>query len=94
MMFSFSPDLAHKKDNANDGTHETRTFEALAIGNPVLKKGDVIIDVAQDKRYVIGVSSVVAEVRRIACLQKVGIDESPLSDPVYRIGNEDEDEEE
>lgn len=94
MMFSFSPDLAHKKDNSNDGTHETRTFEALAIGNPVLKKGDVIIDVARDKRYVIGVSSVVAEVRRVACLQKVGVDEAPLSDPVYRIGNEDEDEEE
>lgn len=92
MMLSFSPDVAHHKDNATDGTHEKRTFEALAIGNPVLKKGDVIVDTARDKRYVIGVASVVSEVRRVACLQKVGFDEAPLSDPIYRIGQEDEDD--
>lgn len=86
MMLSFSPDVAHSKVNSNDGTHETRTFEALAIGNPVLKKGDVVIDRAQDKRYVVGVSSIVAEVRRVACLQKLGFDEAPLSDSIYRIG--------
>lgn len=89
MMLSFSPDVAHHKDNATDSTHEKKTFEALAIGNPILKKGDVIVDRARDKRYVIGIASVVAEVRRIACLQKVGCEEAPLSDPVYRIGQED-----
>lgn len=93
MMLSFSPDTAHYKANSNDGTHETRTFEALAIGNPVLKKGDVVIDVGQDKRYVVGVASVVSEVRRVACLQRIGFDEAPLSDSIYRIG-EDCDEEE
>ena len=92
MMLSFSPDVSHVKQNSNDGTHETRTFEAIAIGNPVLKKGDVIIDKAQDKRYVVGVASVVSEVRRVACLQKIGFDEAPLNDPVYRIGQEDDDE--
>ena len=86
MMMSFSPDAAHHKDASNDGTHETRSFEAMAIGSPILKKGDVIVDVAQDKRYVIGTASVVAEVRRIPCLQQLGIEESPLSDSVYRIG--------
>lgn len=86
MLLSFSTDAAHHKDNSNDGTHETRTFEALAIGNPVLKHGDVIIDVNQDKRYVIGSTSVISEVRRIPCLQRIGFDEAPLSDCVYRIG--------
>ena len=94
MMLSFSPDTSHVKVNSNDGTHETRTFEAMAIGNPILKKGDVIIDTRQDKRYVIGVASVVAEVRRIPCLQRIGFDEAPLSDSIYRIGQEDEDEQE
>ena len=93
MMLSFSPDTAHTKHNSNDGTHETRTFEALAIGNPVLKKGDVVIDPRQDKRYVIGVASVVSEVRRVACLQRIGFDEAPLSDSIYRIGNEEYDDE-
>lgn len=86
MMLSFSTDQAHHKDNSQDGTHETRTFEALAIGNPVLKKGDVVVGVHQDKRYVIGASSIVSEVRRVACLQRLAFDEAPLSDPVYRIG--------
>ena len=94
MMLSFSTDAAHSKVNSNDGTHETRTFEALAIGNPVLKKGDVVVDVGQDKRYVVGVASVVSEVRRIACLQRIGFDEAPLNDPIYRIGNYDAEDEE
>ena len=92
MMFSFSPDVAHHKDNSTDGTHEKRTFEAIAVGNPILKKGDVIVDVARDKRYVIGVASVVSKVRRVACLQKVGLNEAPLSDPIYRIGLENIDD--
>jgi len=89
MMLSFSTDASHTKTNSNDGTHETRTFEALAIGNPVLKKGDVVIDRTQDKRYVVGVASVVSEVRRVACLQRLGFDEAPLSDSIYRIGEPD-----
>ena len=98
MMLSFSTDAAHRKDNSNDGTHESRAFEAIAIGNPVLKKGDVIIDVHQDKRYVIGVASIISEVRRVPCLQNVSFEEAPVSDPVYKIGlpvnidEEDDDE--
>lgn len=86
MMLSFSPDVAHHKTSSNDGTHETRTFEAMAIGNPVLKHGDVVIDTHQDKRYVVGTASVVSEVRRIPCLQNLAFDESAVSDSVYRIG--------
>jgi hypothetical protein len=91
MVMSFSTDVAHSNDNSTDGTHETKMFEALAIGNPVLKKGDVVVDVSQDKRYVVGTASVVSEVRRIACLQKVGFDEAPLSDPIYRLGKDGDD---
>jgi hypothetical protein len=92
MMMSFSTDMAHHKESSQDGTHETRTFEAMAIGNPVLKKGDVVVDTRQDKRYVVGVASVVSEVRRVACLQKLAFDESALSDSVYRIGNPPEED--
>ena len=94
IMLSFSVDAAHTMSNSNDGTHETKTFEAIAIGNPVMKKGDVIVDTSSDKRYVVGVASVISEVRRVPCLQKVGFDEAPLSDSVYRIGNRDDDEDE
>lgn len=94
MMMSFSTDAAHHKSSSNEGTHESRTFEAMVIGNPVLKHGDVVIDRAQDKRYVIGTVSVVSEVRRIACLQQVGFDEAPLSDSAYRIGCPEEEDEE
>lgn len=88
MAVSFSPDAAHSKSNSNDGTHETRTFEAMAVGSPLLKHGDVLVDTARDKRYVIGVAGILSEVRRIPCLQRIGFDEAPLSDPVYRIGEE------
>lgn len=94
MMLSFSPDVAHRKSGSNDGTHETRTFEAMAIGNPVLKHGDVVIDVRQDKRYVVGTASVVSEVRRIPCLQNLVFDEAPLSDVIYKIGLPEEEPDE
>jgi len=86
MMMSFSADAAHREARTNDGTREERVFEALAIGNPVLKMGDVVIDRAQDKRYVIASVSVTSEVRRIPCLQNVSFSEAPLSDAAYRIG--------
>ena len=85
MMLSFSPDVQHNKVNSNDGTHEMKSFEALTIGSPVLKKGDVFIDRRQDKRYVVGMVSIVSEVRRIPCLQKIGFDEAPISDPIYKL---------
>ena len=88
MAMSFSTDAAHRKDNSVDGTHETKMFEALAVGNPVLKQGDVIIDATSDKRYVIGVASVVSEVRRIACLQRLAFEEAAPSDPVYGLSKE------
>lgn len=94
MMLSFSVDSAHHKTNSNDGTHETRMFEALAIGNPVLKHGDVIVDIKQDKRYVIGTAAIISEVRRIPCLQNLAFEEASVSDSVYKIGipvDEDED---
>lgn len=86
MMLSFSPDVAHHKASSNAGTQETRMFEALAIGNPVLKHGDVIVDTRQDKRYIIGTARMTAEVRRIPCLQNLAFEEAPVSDVVYRIG--------
>ena len=88
-MISFGADSSHSIHNSNDGTHESKVFEALAIGNPVVKKGDVIVDVAQDKRYDVGISSIVSEVRRVPCLQRLGFEEAPLSDPIYRIGADD-----
>ena len=94
MMLSFSTDSAHHKASSNDGTHETRTFQAMAIGNPVLKHGDVVIDTRQDKRYVVGVASVSAEVRRIPCLQSLTFNEAAVSDSVYKIGIPEEDDEE
>lgn len=92
MLMSFSTDAAHSMDNSNDGTHETRMFEATVVGNPVIKKGDVVVDTRQDKRYVVGMASVVSEVRRVACIQRIGFNEAPLSDPVYRLGVEEPDE--
>lgn len=86
MMMSFSPDVQHAKQNSEAGTRETKAFEAQAIGNPVLKKGDVVVDRDSDRRYVVGTVGVVSEVRRVACLQRVSFEEAPLSDPVYRIG--------
>lgn len=94
MLLSFGTDSSHHKHNSNDGTHETKALEALAIGNPVIKKGDVIVDVAQDKRYVVGISSIVSEVRRVPCLQRLGFEEAPLSDPIYRIGVDDHEDSE
>jgi hypothetical protein len=71
-------------------------FEDLAIGNPVLKHGDVIVDLRQDKRYLIGAASITSEVRRIPCLQNLAFEEAPVSDVIYRIGEpvvDDDDEE-
>lgn len=88
MLLSFGPDAQHTKTNDVYGTHEDKILEAVAIGNPVLKKGDVVVDVSTDKRYVIGVCSITSEVRRVACIQHLMFEEAALSDSVYSIGSE------
>jgi hypothetical protein len=82
---SFSTDAAHTEDNDNTGTHETKSFEALAIGNPALKRGDLVIDSGADKRYLVEKCAVSAEVRRIPCLQRITISEAPVGDVVYSV---------
>lgn len=85
MWMSFSTDAAHTEDDDNTGTHEAKSFEALAIGNPVLKRGDLVIDSATDKRYLIEKCDMAAEVRRVPCLQRITISEAPIGDVIYKV---------
>lgn len=85
MWMSFSTDAAHTEDDDKTGTHEAKTFEALAIGNPALKRGDLIIESRTDKRYLVEMCAVAAEVRRVPCLQRVTISEAPLGDVIYKV---------
>ena len=90
MMFRFSPDASHDKDNSQVGTHETKAFQATTTGNPALKTGDVIVDRRTDKRYHIARVAVTAEIRRVPCLQQVTFEEAPLSDVIHQLGKNKE----
>lgn len=67
------------------GTIEPKAFQIRMIGVVQVKKNDIVVDVATDKRYYVDTVSVVTEIRRIPIVQSLAVHEAALSDPVYSI---------
>lgn len=82
---TFSEDKQHIKQDDGMGTFEHKLFNVRLVANPVVKKNDVIVDLASDKRYYVNQASVVAEIRRIPIVQMLAVSEAPVSDKVYSI---------
>jgi hypothetical protein len=84
---TFSP-ARRKKHMSGDkhGVREDYTFTVRMLGTPRVKKDDILIDSATDKRYYVDAITNVAEMRRIPIVQQVLVNEIPVSSPLYRIG--------
>lgn len=85
LWINFSEDSQHMVNTDKTGTIEKKTFQAQAIGNPVLKHGDVIIVPASDKRYYVDTAAMSAEIRRIPIIQALILEEAPQTDKIYSI---------
>lgn len=85
MWMDFSADTQHQQSVEKTGTVEKRSFQATAIGSPVLKHGDVIVDASTDKRYNVDVAAMTSEIRRVPIIQTLMLEEAPQTDKVYDI---------
>ncbi len=69
------------------GTVQPSEFSIRLLCSLPLKRGDIIIKNANDKRYFVASSARVAEVRTVPVVQVCKASEIPNSDPAYRIGS-------
>jgi len=82
---SFSQDANHEMQDDGLGTFEHKVFEVRLVANPVVKKNDIIVDTATDKRYYVNKATVAAEIRRIPLVQVLVVKEAPISDKIYEL---------
>lgn len=85
MWIDFSEDSQHQTTVEKTGTVEKKSFQVKAIGNPVLKRGDVIVAPNSDKRYIIDIAAMTTEMRRIPIIQTLMIEEAPQTDKIYDL---------
>jgi len=86
LWIMWSPDQQHQvAETPNTGNVEPKKFQVRAIGNPLLKHNDIIVDVRSGKRYYVNNVAVVSELRRIPIIQMLALSEAALSDPAYRL---------
>ena len=85
MWFNFSEDNQHVTGTEKTGTVEKKSFQAQALGNPVLKQGDVVIVPESDKRYYIASAAMTTEMRRIPIIQTLALEEAPQTDKIYSL---------
>ena len=55
-------------------------------GFPSAKDDDIVVDTADDKRYIVDGVQQITEIRKIPVIQSLGVHELPTSDPAYRLG--------
>ena len=85
MWMNFSEDAQHQTDTDKNGTIEKKSFQVTAIGNPVLKHGDIIVVPSSDKRYYIDTAAMTTEIRRVPIIQTLAVEEAPQTDKIYDI---------
>lgn len=85
MWMGFSEDAQHQTTTEKNGTVEKKAFQVTAIGNPVLKYGDVVVVPGPDKRYYVRAAAMTTEMRRIPVIQTLMVEEAPQTDKVYDL---------
>lgn len=73
--------------NGQAGTVQPADLSARLLCAIPLKRGDIIVKTAADKRYFVETSARVAEIRTTPVVQMCKVSEIINSDPTYRIGS-------
>jgi hypothetical protein len=84
---TFSPtsrNIEVKSDG--EGLQQVYSWQVRMIGFPYVKDQDIVVDLAQDKRYIVDGIQHLMEIRRISLVQTLRVLELPMSDPVYKLG--------
>lgn len=87
-VYSGDTNHTYQEKDGGLGNVEPKAFQIRAIGSPVLKKNDVVVDIRTDKRYYIDKVDIVAELRRIPVVQSLTVHEAPVTDIIYKLGHE------
>lgn len=85
MWLDFSEDTQHQTVTDKTGTVEKKTLMVKAIGNPVLKYGDVLVVPSSDKRYYVRMAAMTSELRQVPIVQTLTVEEAPQTDKVYDL---------
>ena len=84
--FTFSPkEVKLEFAEEGNGTYQDRGHTVRTIGTIHLRKNDVLIDIDQDKRYIVMASKFEAELRRVPLVQTVLVSEAPTTDIIYKL---------
>ena len=67
------------------GTNQDKPLSVRMIGSVGIRKGDVVVDSANDKHYMVMSSQDLAELRRIPVVQDLAVSEMPTTDIAYKL---------
>ncbi len=84
---TFTPQRRDKRQK-KDGPAQIYTRGVRMVGFPTMKDDDIIVDSADDKRYIIDGVEHQTEIRKIPVVQSATAHLLPTSDAAYRLGAE------
>lgn len=83
---AFQPQLKEiKQEESGLGHSEQFQYKARTIGFPYINSYDIIFDDNEDRAFKIGPVTNVAEIRRMAIVQDLAVNEIEKSSPIYRL---------
>jgi hypothetical protein len=85
MSVLFSPSQ-HVKQPAQDAPKHVVSRSILAVGSPVLKNGDILVDTRSGIRYIADQVASGVEIRNVPVTQTAAVNQLPPSDHAYLIG--------
>ena len=86
LWFTFTPkDGKIELSEDGSGTVQPKPFNIRAIGTLPIRHQDVIIDRAEDKRYIVSNTKMEAELRRVPIVQTIVASEAATTDAVYQF---------
>jgi hypothetical protein len=75
------------KSQKPDGPAQQYTRQLRLVGFPAVKDDDIVVDPADDKRYIVDGVQHETEIRKIPVVQRANVHELPTSDPAFKIGD-------
>lgn len=86
LMAAFQPQTKDiKQEDSGLGHSEQFQFKMRTIGFPYINAYDVIFDDNEDRAFKVGTVVDVAEIRRMAVVQDLAVNEIEKSSPIYRL---------
>ena len=71
---------------------DTQIFNIRVIGHPLINNGDILVDIAEDRSYIVDSIDDVFEMRRIPIIMQLIAYEETTTSIIYKLGDEPRDD--